>query len=266
MIPRTTPRPTVPDAVMLQWANGKPVARPIGRGRFVPWVGWHIEVGKDAALDELLLGAGFERLEFKHQRPGGSEIVQHWDLGQRIDLLPVTSGPPAQTIGACLANGTARETAEAGLGLHWPTGERSQLAVRGIVRDLWAAGYRGLVQLTTKSRMTDWLLRALLEHTRVAVAADDLVDRQKYPDRQVSPAELWLPLTGGEEAEFGKGDTATVVPIVSAHPAELDREYLRGRWRPDDVYQAAAHAWPLVQAWAREYQLTGGRAADEGGE
>lgn len=256
MIPRNTPAPLVPDAVSLQWANGKPIARAAGSSdRFAPFVGFHIEVGKDAELDTALVGV--HQVEIKHQRQGGAEIVRHWSLGERILFLPITSGPPAPTVAACLANGTARKTAEAGIGLRWGQGERSRMAVRGYVQTLWMAGYTRPVQLAVKSRMTDHLLAALLDHTRVATAADGLVDRGKHP-AVVSPAELYLPLEAGEEQEFGSSDTATVTPLRSFHPAEIDARYLRTRWRPDALYEVAVAAWPAVQAWAHEYAVSGG--------
>lgn len=264
-IPRNTPRPAVPDAVSLQWSNGKSIARPAGSsGRFAPHVGFHVEVGKDAALDATLDELAWPKIEIKHQRPGGAEIVQHWDLSPEIELLPLTAGPVASTVGACLANGNARETAEAGIGLHWGRGEKSKMAVRGFVRSLWEIGYRRPVQLGVKSRMTERLLAALLDHTRVATAADTLA-REATPGRVVSPAELWLPLGPGEKAEFGRGNTATVIPLASRHPQNLMIDYLRSLWRPGDLWKAALDAWPLVQAWAKEYQVSGeaGEAAGD---
>lgn len=259
MIPRNTPLPTIPDAVTLQWANGKPVSRaPGSSARFLPFVGFHIEAGKDAELDAVARVAGLPQIEIKHQRSGGAEVVAHWYLGEAVDLLPITAGPVASTIPASLSNGLAKRTADAGIGLRWGEGERSKLAVRGFVRALWEAGYPRPVQLAVRSRMTDHLFAALLDHTRAATAADQLIDRQRYPDRQVSPAELWLPLVPGAEAEFGRGDTTTVTPLASGHPAELTADYLRTRWRSTTVIEAAIALWPLVKAWALDYAATGG--------
>src|SRR5262245_29257169 len=54
----------VSEAVTLQYANGKSMARAtIGSGRFTPLVGFHIEVGKDSALDEAMGRAGFQQIE-----------------------------------------------------------------------------------------------------------------------------------------------------------------------------------------------------------
>lgn len=253
-IGRNTVR-TAPEAVTLQYANGKPQARPAGVGRFGPHVGFHIEAGRDEELDRAMHSLGIKRLEIKHQRPGGAEIVQHWDLGERVRLYVITSGPVAPTAAQSLAGENARETAAAGIGLRWADGERSKLAVRGYL-DLLGPGF--LIQFATRSRMTDELLKALMDHGRVCEAADGLVDRTRHPEL-VTFHEVALPLGPGEEAEWGKGDTATVVPFVSLHPAEVSAEYLRepGVWRPDVVHAAALKAWEGVQHWAREYRTQG---------
>ena len=259
MIGRNQPRPNVPDAVTLQWANGKSNARDAGSTiRFTSFIGFYLEFGKDPALDEVLTAARSPQVEIKHQRREGHEIVRHWSLGETLDLLPITSGPVASTVAASLANGAAAETAAAGIGIRWGRGEgeRSKLAVRGFVQSLWATGYRRPVQVATRSRMTDHLFAALLDHTRAAVAADAAVNRSLHPG-PVSPAELWLPLGPGAETEFGSRTTATVTPLVSRHPEDLTIEYLRSRWRPADVWDATTAAWAGVQAWAKEFPITG---------
>jgi hypothetical protein len=100
--------------------------------------------------------------------------------------------------------------------------------------------------------MTDVLLGALIDHARVLEAADSLIDRAKHP-ALVTFHEVALPLGPAEEQEWGKGDTATVVPFKSLHPAEVDAAYLRTVWRPDGVHSAAEQAWGATQAWASEY-------------
>ncbi|MFV9506586.1 MAG: hypothetical protein AB4911_18705 [Oscillochloridaceae bacterium umkhey_bin13] len=243
----------VQDALTLQYANGKSVARkPIGTGRFTPYIGFHIEAGRDAELDEALRKAQFGQCEIKHQRPGGAEIVRHWDLGEQIKLFPIMSGPVAPTVAGSLAGSNARETAEAGIGLRWGQGERSKLAIRGFLLPLVQIGIMRLVQLSVRSRMTDELLKTLLDHGRVCEAADSLIDRTRHPEL-VTFHEVALPLGSGEEQEWGKGDTATVVPLISQHPRSIDAEYLRSVWRPDSVHAAALREWEGIQLWAREY-------------
>jgi hypothetical protein len=257
-IGRNKVRP-VADAATLQYASGKTQARrPAGSGRFAPHVGFHVEAGRDGDLDEAMRSALIPLMEIKHQRPGGAEVVKHWDLGESVTLYPVSSGPVAPTVAGSLAGGNARETAEAGIGLRWGMGERSKLAVRGYLRVLAEVGYLHLVQLSVRSRMTDELLKALVEHVRACEAADGLIDRTRHPEA-VTLHELALPLGPGAETEWGKGDTATVTPLTSLHPEAIDAEYLRTIWRPDSLHAAAFRAWEGVQHWAREYAV----AADE---
>lgn len=110
----------VAEAATIQYANGKTQARrPAGAGRFAPYVGFHIEVGRDDAIDAALYQAEIPVMEIKHQRPGGAEIVKHWDLGETVRLYVVSSGPVAPTVAGSLAGANARETAEAGIGLRW---------------------------------------------------------------------------------------------------------------------------------------------------
>lgn len=252
MIGRNKVRAVV-DAATLQYANGKSQARrSVGAGRFAPYVGFHIEAGRDGELDEAMRAASVPLCEIKHQRPGGAEIVKHWDLGETVKLYPVTSGPVAPTVAGSLAGGNARATAEAGIGLRWGAGERSKLAVRGYLHPLVQVGYLRLVQFSVRSRMTDELLKVLIDHTRVCEAADSLIDRSKHAEL-VTLHEIALPLGPGEETEWGKGDTATVVPFVSLHPREVDAEYLRSVWRPDSVQSAAQREWENIQHWAEEY-------------
>lgn len=256
MIGRNKVQPVV-DAVTLQWANGKSLGRQVGgNGRFQPFVGWHIEAGKDPdGIDPVLHDLGIPRVEIKHQRQGGVEVVQHWSLGEEIRIHPVTSGPVAPTVAGSLGRNAAA-TAEAGIGVRWGRDERSKLAVRGYLDLLARAGRLTLVQLSVRSRMTDVLLGALLDHGRVCEAADGLVDRTRHPE-VVFFHEIALPLGPGEEEEWGKGETTTVVPFRSAHPAAVDGTYLRGVWRPDAIHAAAQRDWAGIVAWAQEYATQG---------
>jgi hypothetical protein len=238
------------DAPTLQWANGKTVGRStIGSGRFTPLVGFHIEIGKDEALDRTMHAAGIAQIEIKHQRSGGAEIVRHWYLGESVRIYAITSGPVAPTVAASLAGRAALATAAAGIGLRWGVNERSKMAVRGY---LDIDGEKPLVQLSVRSRMTDVLMACLIDHERVLAVADGLVDRVKHP-AVVTYHEIALPLGPADEQEWGKGDTATVVPFKSLHPAEIAADYLRTVWRPDGVHAAAEAAWQSTQAWAADY-------------
>jgi hypothetical protein len=79
-----------------------------------------------------------------------------------------------------------------------------------------------------------------------------MVDRTRHPE-VVSFHEIALPLGPAEEQEWGKGDTATVVPFKSMHPDVIDADYLRAAWRPDGVHTAAQRDWDGIQLWAQEY-------------
>lgn len=251
----------VQDAATLQYANGKSLARQtVGSGRFTPLVGFHIEVGKDAELDEAMRAAKVAQIEIKHQRQGGAEIVRHWFIGESVRLYPVSSGPIAPTVAGSLSGRNAQLTSEAGIGMRWGSNERSKMAIRGYLDVLVRAGHVRLVQLSVRSRMTDVLLGALVDHGRACEAADDLIDRTRHPE-VVTYHEIALPLGPADEQEWGKGDTATVVPFKSLHPADVDSEYLRTVWRPDSVQAAAYRDWESIQAWAHEYAT----AADEAG-
>lgn len=248
---------TAQEAITIQWANGKTSARSIGLGRFLSFVGFHTELGRDDELDAIMRRLKVPDIEIKHQRSGGAEIVRHWNLGEQISLYVVTSGPVAPTVAASLAERNARATAEAGIGLRWGVGERSRMAVRGYLDLLVRAGELRLVQLSVRSRMTDVLLAALLDQGRVCEAADQLIDRSKHPE-VVTYHEIALPLGPGEEQEWGKGDTATVVPFVSLHPPEIDAEYLGSRWRPGNIHAAAIRDWEGIQYWAADYAAGAG--------
>lgn len=243
----------ITEAITLQYANGKNLARPVGGKRFSPYIGFHIEAGRDDELDARLRAARIEQIEIKHQRQGGAEIVRHWALGETIRFYVVTSGPVAQTVAGSLGRHATATTA-AGIGLRWGSSDRSRMAVRGYLDLLVRMDLLRLAQLSVRSRMTDVLLAALLDHGRVCEAADALIDRTRHPEL-VTFHELVLPLGPGEEEEWGKGETTTVVPFKSLHLAQIDRDYIEHIWRPDAVHQAALRDWPGIQAWASEYAL-----------
>jgi hypothetical protein len=256
-IPRDT---TGSDIISLQWSNGKSVARTANTDtRFMPLVGWHIEMGRSDLVDQALHTANTARIEIKHQRPGGAEIKPHWYLSEQIVVYLVTAGPYATTIGGLLRE--PEIAADSGIGVAWPAGERSRLALRGY---LAATGPDVLLSLGVRSKMSDELLKALLDHARVCAAADALVDRAKHPD-EVAFHEVGLPLGAGAETEWGKDDTATVVPFVAQHPAEATREYIVQRWRAGAIDAAARRDWPEVQRWAAEFARERDELAGGGG-
>ena len=254
----------VQDAMTIQWANGKNEARLTpGQGRFVSHVGFYAEVGKDYEFDAAMEAAAISQMEIRHPRPGGpAQVVRHWNLGEQVRLFPITSGPVAPTVAASLSQRNIAATVEAGIGIRWgrAEGERSKLAIRGY---LFLAGagegaqaqlYERPVQISVRSRMTDELLEALIDHVRICEVADSLIDRSKHPDI-VQLYELALPLGAGREEQWGKGETTTVFPLASLHPASVDLPYLRSLWRPEPVVEMALRDWPDVQAWAQEFSF-----------
>lgn len=227
-----------------------------GMGRFQGIPLWYSEVGKDADFDAWCEAQKVTQIEIRHPRQGGPpHVARHWNLSEEIRVFPVTSGPVAPTVAASLSTRNHAATVEAGLGIRWGRGEgeRSKLAVRGFLC-IGRSVYGELVQISAKSRMTDELLAALIDHTRVCELADSLIDRAKHPD-VVQLYELALPLGAGTEEQWGKGETTTVYPITSLHPPTPDLPYLRSLWRPDGVRDAALAAWGEVQAWAQEFSF-----------
>lgn len=259
-IGRNSPR-NAREVPNLQWANGKNEARSTpGKGRFFPFVGWYVEVGRDEAFDRFAKEADIPQIEIRHSRVGAeAEIVRHWNLGDSVRFFPVTRGPVALTVAASLSPENLARTMDAGIGLRWNRneGNRSRLAVRGypqvMRKDVWLT-YPGLVQISVRSRMSDKLLAALVDHVRVCETADTLVDRNKHPNI-IECYELALPLGPGNEEEWGKGETATVTPIVSLHPQTIHGDYLQTIWRPSLVVELAQCDWPEIQTWAHEFSL-----------
>jgi hypothetical protein len=256
-IGRNRVRQQVQEIVTLQWANGKNEARTTpGHGRFVSHVGFYVEAGKDAAFDAAMEAAGITQMEIRHPRQGApAQIVRHWNLGEQITLYPITSGPVTTTVATSLSPRNINATVEAGIGMRWGRGEgeRSRMSIRGFLA-IGKDVYPGLVQFSVRSRMTDELLVALIDHVRVCEIADSLVDRSKHPEI-VQCHELGMPLGSGKEEQWGKGETTTVTPCMSLHPATVDLPYLRSIWRPDVVAEQAPLHWADIQAWAQEFSF-----------
>ncbi len=247
---------TIAEAPIVQWGNGRTEARPLGAGRFTGFVGWFTEQGKDHDFDAWCHELNVAQVEIRHPRQGGTPaIVKHWSLGEALRVFPVTSGPVAPTVASSLAQRNVGSTVEAGIGIRWGRGEgeRSKLAVRGYLQ-VDGALTPGLVQVSVRSRMTDELLAALVDHVRVCELADTLVDRVKHPD-VVQCYELALTLGAGAEEAWGRGETTTVFPIKSQHPEAPALPYLRASWRPDAVVERALADWAGVQAWAQEFSF-----------
>jgi len=243
----------LPEIPTVQYASGKTLSRRVdGGGRFQSYVGFHMQCGRDATIDEIFHRIGLPMIEIKHQRPGSVETVRHWDLGESIRLFPVTAGPVARTMAGCMRGAAYQQTIEAGIGIRWGEQERSRLAIRGFLDLLAQHHLVRLIQLTVRGRMTDRLLRALIDHGRVCEQADELIHRDQHPE-PVMFHELALPLVAGDEETWGAHATVAVVPFRSAHPETITASDVRGLWRSRAVHEAALTEWPNILVWARSY-------------
>lgn len=250
MIGRNTPRLSAASPILLQYASGKVMARPFGKNtRFNALVGWHIQMERWPELDAALQEVKTPMIEIKHQRPGGGggDIVPHWSFGEEINLLPITSGPVATTIQGCFAGDNPRLMRDSGIGLSWHQNEKSRLAIRCIALPVWNAGVTDILQLTVRGHMTAALLDAMIHHDQVLRIADE------FAEREVTPAELFLPLGPGEETEVGKKDTSTIIPMVSYHPNEITKDYIDGMFCSPKMWERACAEWDGIIAWAHQF-------------
>lgn len=244
---RTIPQTPAPECAVLQYASGLTKARTGDRGPFQPLIGFHAQIGRDPDLDVACANAQIPRGQIRHM---GGVIADHWLFGESVQLYPITSGPPATTISACRSERFRAATASAGLGLAWPTGGKSRLALRGYL----AVGEQLVtVQLAVTSTMTTYLLAALVDHVRVCVVADDLVKANGKRSAEVLPYEVALVLRSGDPVVVGTQQTQEITPLISDHPAQIERDYLAQHWRPAYLPAWVAQDWPAVQAWAAGY-------------
>jgi len=253
---------TTIDFPAIIWANGLVTARPAGSAaEFEGLVGFFTEAGNNPDLDAAMETAKVGPIEVRHGRAGEAPVVKrHWFLGETLRVFPVTMGPPAATVGGCLNHRTWDTTIASGIGIRWPQGGVSSVAIVGYLEILTRVGYLQPVKLTARSRMSDWLIAALDDHLRVAQAADAIVDRTAHPE-PVDLVEIAWVLGAGEEVSFGTNQTRMVVPVVSKHPKQVDRAYMRTVYLSHNdhgtaVRQRAAQDWPEILAWA-ERMATG---------
>lgn len=239
---RNKPQPVAAGYPMLQWANGRDEAREPGK-RFSTVVGWHIEQGVAPEIDTAGHELALPVLEFKHRRPNGqTEVKPHWYLGETTRIFPLTAGPVADTMrGATRISD--RMATEAAMVATWE--DTSYLSLLALV-EFGGTVYPDPMRLSVRSHMTEHLLAALIDHLRVCEVADAIVKTT------VAPWWLALPLGGGEERDVGRGDTTTITPIASLHPAEIDRAYLDGIKLPGDWRDYAGGQAEQATTWAIE--------------
>jgi hypothetical protein len=237
-------------APLIQWSSGKTVMRlPAGsKARFVELVGFHSEAHRYEDVDQACAAAGVEQVDIKHQN--GEEKV-HWYFGEKLTILPVTTGPSCTSVFKLREKDNAARMVAAGIAATWTTDAqgrpRSKVAVRAFVPILMAQGYRDLVQVTASSTMSDHLLAALADHMRACRAAGTALGTR------VRAPQMRLPLGPGTQTTVGKVQQITLVPLASQHPKVLNRAYIDELYQPDGMMDAVDEVWDSVLSWAEEY-------------
>jgi hypothetical protein len=242
-------RPTATEGhPILQWHNGKTTAKAGGAQRFAEgFVGFTVEAERWGDFDAQAHELSIPRVEIRHRRPGGTEVKAHWDLGDSLRVYPLTAGPTRATMYA--ATRAAPSMAEqAGIVAVWDTDEQgrgySRLAL-WVLPTLASLVIPLPLVLTVRSRMTDNLFAALLDHcTRVCEQADALLGAETMP------WHIALPLVAGPEADFGKGDTTTVTPIASGHQPQVTTADLEALGLPPELADLADDLAEQAKAWA----------------
>lgn len=215
--PARRPAAQVADPV-LQWASGLPT-----KSRSL-YSGWLIEVGRNPDLDEVMAGAGFERITIRH---GGGNIVDHWAI-ETANMFVIADG--VQSIAEM------RNTADRyGIAFGWrarPDGrQQSVLRMRVMLRELVEAGYTQPLLVSVKGTLTGDLLAALTRQFDVLDAIDAI---RKVDGKPALHAPLYacsLPIGPGNEVTRGSGSTVSALtPMVAQVPATISREYVLAHW------------------------------------
>jgi type IV secretory pathway VirJ component len=235
------------DVPLLQWSSGKTQVKLPGKSHFAGTVGFHSEAGRYDDFDEACAAASVPRVDIRHQ---SGEVKSHFFFSETLTVLPLTAGPTITSMFALKARDNAQRMAAAGIGARWTTDQqdrpRSQVAVRCFLPVLVANGSWHMVQIVGSSTMSDYLLKALADHTRACHAAS------KELGQPVFAAELELPLGAGAEVTVGKTQQMTLVPFTSMHPKTVTRQYVDEAYHADAA-PVVADVWESVLSWASEY-------------
>lgn len=230
--------------------------------------GFYIECGKNADLDDALKAAGFAVIESEHPNDHGQlTYKKQWDLGRNLDLYPITSGVPAKTVRLCLSPRNQRKLTASGIGLGWYTisdgrnkgKSQSVFGVICYIAPLVAVGYVEPIKFGVRGMMTDYVVPALADHTRVAKFADTIVDRDKHPETVGLWEIRWSIGRGEKKVPFkGKnGASSLVYPVISKHPNELHRDYIVDMYLQGDarkmIMDRLESDWNMVQDWAAQF-------------
>lgn len=219
---------TVQGYTALQYHNGKTMCMGDKSSRAIPFAGFSVEVGKSEKLDSVFTALQTPQVQIKHMRKGGFEIKAHWNLGEALEVVPLTVGPTFPTLRELLraeeAPATQGSVAASGLYVSWPAGDISSFGLLVMVRPMPGTMevLPELLSFTVKSKTTEHLLAILLAHCAVCMQADT------FYGREMNYTDLALPLALGPEEERTskeKGASTTVSPLVTTHPERVKRAY-----------------------------------------
>ena len=257
----------------VSWGNGLVKAKTAtSGGDYVDFSGFFAEAGDSSEFDAAMKLAGFETMETEHPNDGGVPTYKsHWNLGRELAVLPITMGVPGATSRICLNERNRPRLGDSGIGLAWVTRQtrsgvkpQTVFSVIAYIPKLISVGYTTPIRLSAKGMMTEYLIQALADHTRLAKFADNIVDRQKHPETiglweiewRVGRGEKKVPFTGRN------GASSLVFPVVSLHPRELTKDYVMKHYIKGDVRAAIVERleddWSAVQDWARGFNAASG--------
>lgn len=243
--------------ISLSWANGIVKVRSNEKARFQDHVGWFTAVGQNNDFDKAMEAAGFHIIEIQHS----DAIKKHWNIGEELHFLPITMGTPSTSVFALMR--ASEKAAEAGVGVRWPKDDSSKVGIVGYIKELADNGVYIAVKVGAHSRMCEYLLRAIADHSRCCQFADSIIDRSKHPD-PVELYEIVLTLTSGDQTVFGKGNaTSLVVPIISGHPQELTKDHIIQHYiTSEEIKSKAIAEFTNIQQWAKSFNASS--QVDEG--
>jgi hypothetical protein len=279
MLPRRNTVSTVESAPKIQYFKGSALQEWRQKGT-EDWqnklAGFAAEVERYGdEFDAVCEQAGMTQVEVNHTFGRAKpQVVTYWWFGDTIDFFPLTLGPTSANIFGLLKH--IEDTIEAGIGARWPeevTYKRngheetrrgtSSVALQGYEKLLLEHGYAMPVQVGMTGPLTEDFINALLDHVRVCQIADQMKqEKTKDPDAFVALVELAWPLGASKKARsVGKEQTSRVHPMVSLHPDDPDRAYLKSIYATGELRETLTAAverdWSSVVAWAREFARSG---------
>jgi hypothetical protein len=253
----------------LQYWNGTPAIqyRISGETRWSFGLqGFSTPCGVNDDIDAALAGGGAGIYEVNHNRKnGGKEVREHWFLGETVALFPLTTGPKVKPSKPGLEGKVLGVMAKSfaihakdGLRVRWQPGRGSEFSLLVYEMTLASNGYPLPLVLSAKKQMTEYLFAALIRHIDVCEVADGLASSKS--GSEVLPFEMaWHIGCADCDVAFGRTQTATVYPLVCAHPtgSAVDRDYLRGCFLPRKewggvIRSRVADDFADAQRWAAE--------------